>query len=254
MIQNVTLIGAGNIAHWMAYALRKNNMCIKQVYSHHLTNAQCLADQCGAQAIDSLADLKQGADLYIFMLKDDCFDAVLPQLPFKLPMAAHTAGSLSISIFEGVAEHYGILYPYQSLNKNMDFDGVEVPLCVEGNTDTTENVLLELAQHLSTRVTVVPEAQRQILHRAAIFACNFTNAMYAIAHDILTENNLDWQLIMPLIQNTLDKVKTIPPHDAQTGPAKRRDANVIKLHADAIADPQVRKIYLLLTDYIMRFA
>lgn len=254
MIQNVTFIGSGNIAHWMAYAMHINNINVKQIYSRHLCNARALAEKYGAEAVDDLSALKPGSDLYLFMVKDDSFDDILPQLPFRLPFAAHTAGSLSISVFNHYADKYGIIYPYQSLSKSMAFDGVEVPLSVEANSKKAENELMALAQRLSGQVAVIPEQRRQVLHKAAIFGCNFTNAMYAMAYDILTENGMDWQMIMPLLQNTLEKVKTMAPHDAQTGPAKRRDTNIIKLHADTIDDPQVREIYLLLTDYIMRFA
>lgn len=254
MIQNVTFIGSGNIAHWMAYSMCNNNICIKQIYSRHLCHAQTLAAKCGAEPVDNLSELKPGSDLYLFMVKDDSFDTILPQLPFRMPLAAHTAGSLSISIFKDYAENYGIIYPYQSLSKSMNFNGVVVPLSIEANNKDAEDELLELSGHLSDRVAVISEKQRRILHRAAIFGCNFTNAMYAIAHDILAENGIDWQMIMPLLQNTLDKVKTLNPHEAQTGPARRRDMNVISLHADAIEDPLEREIYLILTDYIIRFS
>jgi predicted short-subunit dehydrogenase-like oxidoreductase (DUF2520 family) len=90
-----------------------------------------------------------------------------------------------------------------------------------------------------------------VLHRAAIFGCNFTNAMYAIAYDILREHNIDWQMMLPLLQNTLDKVKTMNPHDAQTGPAQRGDQNVILMHQESIQDARLKEIYRLMTEYIM---
>ena len=115
-----------------------------------------------------------------------------------------------------------------------------------------ENELFAFAGRLSSTVQLMGEAQRLVLHRAAIFGCNFTNAMYAIAYDILRENNIDWRMILPLLENTLDKVKTMNPHDAQTGPAKRGDQNIIRMHQEAIQDERLREIYRLMSDYIMR--
>ncbi len=133
----------------------------------------------------------------------------------------------------------------------MDFKDVIVPLCVEANDKTIENELFAFAQKLSSTVQVLEEAQRMVLHRAAIFGCNFTNAMYAIAYDILREHNIDWQMMLPLLQNTLDKVKTMNPHDAQTGPAQRGDQNVIFMHQEALRDARLKEIYRLMTEYIM---
>ena len=99
-------------------------------------------------------------------------------------------------------------------------------------------------------VQKLDESQRMVLHRAAIFGCNFTNAMYSIAYDILQEHHIDWQMIMPLLQNTMEKVKTMNPHEAQTGPAQRGDQNVIQFHLDALQDELLKDIYRVMTDYI----
>lgn len=251
-IETVSLVGSGNIAHWLVYALKKADVDIRQIYSRQLDHAKELAAKAGADAIDNLRDLSPDSDLYIFSVKDDSYETLLSQLPFRLPLAVHTAGSLSIRIFEPYADSYGILYPYQSLNKNMDYANVEVPLSVESNDKMVENELFAFAGRLSSTVQLMGEAQRLVLHRAAIFGCNFTNAMYAIAYDILRENNIDWRMILPLLENTLDKVKTMNPHDAQTGPAKRGDQNIIRMHQEALQDERLREIYRLMSDYIMR--
>lgn len=251
-IETVSLVGSGNIAHWLVYALKKADVDIRQIYSRQLDHAKELAAKADADAIDNLRDLSPDSDLYIFSVKDDSYETLLSQLPFRLPLAVHTAGSLSIRIFETYADSYGILYPYQSLNKNMDFANVEVPLSVESNDKMVENELFAFAGRLSSTVQLMGEAQRLVLHRAAIFGCNFTNAMYAIAYDILRENNIEWRMILPLLENTLDKVKTMNPHDAQTGPAKRGDQNIIRMHQEALQDERLREIYRLMSDYIMR--
>lgn len=250
-IKSVSLIGSGNIAHWMTFAMRRAGVRVRQIYSRQFSHAKALALQAGAEAIDSLHNLLADSDLYVFSIKDDSYDSLLKQLSFRLPLAVHTAGSLSMRILEPYAESYGILYPYQSVNKGMDFEGVEVPLCVEASHGKAEAELLALARQLSRNVQLLDESQRMVLHRAAIFGCNFANAMYSIAYDILQEHHIDWQLILPLLQNTLDKVKTMTPHEAQTGPAQRGDQNVIQFHLDALNDELLKDIYRVMTDYIM---
>ncbi len=254
MIETVSLIGSGNIAHWMVFALRKAGVRICQIYSRRLDHAAALASLAAAEAIDDMSLLESGSDLYLFAVKDDSYEGLLEQLPFHLPLAAHTAGSLSIRIFQPYAESYGILYPYQSVNKGMDFEGIEVPLCVEASHADAETELLALAQLLSQNVQLLDESQRLVLHRAAIFGCNFTNAMYSIAYDILREHRVDWRMILPLLQNTLDKVKTMNPHEAQTGPARRGDMNIIQKHQDALQDERLKEIYRLMTEYIVSYS
>lgn len=252
MIEKVTLIGSGNMAHWLVYAMRNAGVRISQVYSRQHSHAKALAEIAGAEAIDNIKDLLPDSDLYIFSIKDDSYENLLQQLPFRLSLAAHTAGSLSMRIFEPYAVSYGILYPYQSVNKDMDFKNVVVPLCVEADNEIAENELFAFAHKLTSVVQKLDESQRMVLHRAAIFGCNFTNAMYSIAYDILQEHHIDWQMIMPLLQNTMEKVKTMNPHQAQTGPAQRGDQNVIQFHLDALHDEQLKDIYRMVTDYIMR--
>ncbi len=251
MIEKVTLVGSGNMAHWLVYAMKNAGVKISQIYSRQLSHAETLAEKAGAEAIDDIRDLSPDSDLYIFSVKDDSYENLLRQLPFRLSLAVHTAGSLSMRILESYAESYGILYPYQSVNKDMDFKDVIVPLCVEASNNTVENELLAFARRLTSTVQKLDESQRLVLHRAAIFGCNFTNAMYAIAFDILQEHHIDWQMILPLLQNTTEKVKTMNPHEAQTGPARRGDQNVIHLHLEAIQDERIREIYRLMTEYIM---
>ena len=250
-IETVSLIGSGNMAHWLAFAMRQASVTIRQIYSRQLNHAEELAEKTGAEAIDNMNNLLPGSDLYILSVKDDSYETLLKQLPFRLPLAAHTAGSLSMRILEPYAVAYGILYPYQSVNKSMDFANVIVPLCVEANDKMVENELFAFAKKLTSTVQLLDESQRIVLHRAAIFGCNFTNAMYSIAYDILREHNIDWQMILPLLQNTMDKVKTMNPHDAQTGPAQRGDQNVIHMHQESLQDGQLKEIYRLMTEYIM---
>lgn len=254
MIKSVSIIGSGNIAHWMVFAMRKAGILVRQIYSRQLNHAKALALPAGAKAIDNLGDLTPDSDLYLFAVKDDSYEGLLQHLPFRLPLAAHTAGSLSIRIFQSYAESYGILYPYQSVSKGMDFEGVEVPLCVEASHAKAEAELLALAKSLSRNVQLLDESQRLVLHRAAIFGCNFTNAMYSISYDILRDHHIDWQMILPLLQNTLDKVKSMNPHEAQTGPARRGDMNVIQKHQEALQDERLKEIYRLMTEYIMSYS
>lgn len=250
-IKTVSIIGSGNVAWWFVYALKKANIRIQQIYSRRAEHCQKLAEQCEAEAISELDKLQCDSDLYIFSLKDDVYETVVKQIPFRLPLAALTAGSVSQQTLADYATHYGIIYPCQSISQNSDFLTLNVPLCIEGSDKDTENALFNFAKLLCSNVFRVNETQRASLHRAAVFANNFTNAMYNISFDILQKADLEKDILFPLIQNTIEKVKTMTPEAAQTGPAKRGDRIVMQRQLESIDEELVREIYKSCSQYIM---
>lgn len=253
-IQKVTIIGTGNVAHWLVYALKNAKISISQIFGRNEERCRILAESCGAEAITDLTNLKSDSDLYIFSLKDDSYGELISQVPFQLPMAVLTSGTLSQNVLSSVTSRFGTLYPCQTLSAGMDFSSVEVPLCVEGCDEEIKTRLFHFAKQLSENVQFMSEEQRQFLHLAAVFACNFTNAQYGIAFDILKKENIDPQILIPLLQNTLDKIKSMSPHAAQTGPAIRNDKNVMDKHLELMNDDNLKEIYQKISQYILEHA
>lgn len=252
MIKNVALIGTGNVASWLAYRLERADITISQVYSRSAAHAEELALKTHAQAIVQLQELSPNCDLYIFALSDDCYPELFQSIPFQMKLAVHTGGAVSREVFCGFAHNYGVLYPYQSISKHIDFDTFQVPLCIDGNNEETTEKLLQFAKKLSPIADKINESQRNTLHIAAVFANNFTNALFDISYQLLKEKEIDWKIITPLIENTAQKVISLSPKSVQTGPAKRRDRNTINHHLKQLNKLEQKKIYQLLTQYIIQ--
>ncbi|MEG1556032.1 MAG: DUF2520 domain-containing protein [Bacteroidales bacterium] len=252
MIQNITIIGSGNVASWFAHQASIAGIRIVQIYSRQLEHAQAIASIYQAQAIDHLKDLSFQSDLFLFSLKDDLYEDILKTIPTILPFAVHTAGSVSLKIFQHHAQNFGVLYPYQTISKTMDFNQMEVPLCVEGNRQETDTELLDFALRLSPRSYLINEEQRFTLHLAAVFASNFTNALYTIAHDILQKQHINWEIILPLLQNTLNKTRNLTPVEAQTGPAVREDFGIMQKQLASLDSPALQIIYRMMSEYIIQ--
>ncbi len=249
-IKSVTIVGAGNVASWFAFSLSKQPVEIREIYSRSLARAEELANRYGATAINEITELTPESDLYIFALKDDIYNVVLDQIPFKIPLAVHTSGSLSMQILSPYATRFGVLYPYQTLSLSASFDGLTVPLCIEGCDGETTSQLERFASSLSEMVSIVEEKDRFTLHLAAVFASNFTNALYGIAYELLQQSQIDWKLIIPLLQYTLDKTKQMEPRISQTGPAKRGDHTIMQFHLEQLNREELKEIYSLLSKYI----
>lgn len=251
-IHSVSIIGTGNVAHWFVYAFQKAGIKIQQIYGRDLTKCQNLAETCDSEAIQDLSKLKKNSDLYLFSVKDDSYEEVAAQIPFELPLAVLTSGTISARVLAPVTPRFGTIYPCQTLNSGIDFSAVEVPLCVEGGDVDTEALLLQLAAQLSHRTLILHEEERRQLHLAAVFACNFTNALYSIAFDLLKNAKIEPHVLLPLLQNSLKKLNTMTPEEAQTGPAVRNDKQVINKHLDMLQGTPYREIYEILTQEIHR--
>lgn len=248
----VTIIGSGNVASWMAYSLKKNAVCVNQVYGRNPSAAAKVAALCCAEPISCLADLKRDSDYYIFSLKDDAYGEVLSSVPFMMPCAVHTAGSLTQSVLEGYARHYGVMYPFQTISKTADFEHLKVPFCIEGKDGESLQLIRNLACRLSPQVNEMDGGQRAVLHLAAVFACNFSNALYDMAYQMLASAGINWQVMLPLLQQTVDKTASMTPQEAQTGPAVRNDQTIMEKHLQRLPSEELRQIYKMLSNYIVK--
>lgn len=249
----IALIGSGNVATWVASKLADSKeFAIGQVYSRNLDHARALADRVGAEAIDDLRKLNPACEIFLFALRDDAYPDILKEIPFRMPLALHTAGSVSQHIFKNYADSYGVVYPLQTLSKTMDFSTVKVPLCVESDClGDNQAKVMRLVTELSDLHCEMTEKQRAVAHLAAVFACNFSNALYGIADELLQKEGFSLELLMPLMEQTLAKLKTMSPAEAQTGPAARRDTVVMGKQMMALSDSRMRDVYEALSTYIM---
>ncbi|MFR4026322.1 MAG: DUF2520 domain-containing protein [Alistipes indistinctus] len=138
-----------------------------------------------------------------------------------------------------------MFYPLQTFTAGRRIDFRQVPLLIEGEHPDTAAALRLLASELSDSVYEVSEQQRAQLHLAAVFACNFTNHMYAIAQELLAEKGLPPQLIGPLISETAAKALGCPSAAAvQTGPARRGDRQTQQKHLGLLeGHPQLQELY-----------
>lgn len=256
-IKNIVLIGAGNVATHFGVALEKAGYTVKQVYSRTEVSAVRLADRLGCPYTVSLADVFPDADVYIVSVKDSALDEVLPELVKRNRDAlyVHTAGSVPMDVWKGLARRYGVLYPMQTFSRERAVDFSTVPFFVEADSADDLELLEQMGRRMGGKVYEATSEQRRYLHIAAVFACNFANHMYAIAGHLLEKNGIPFEVMLPLIDETARKAHVLPPVEGQTGPAQRYDRNVMDRHLAMLADePQLAEIYRLLSRNIHEYA
>jgi len=207
MLQRVTIIGAGNVGTHLALAFLRSGLEICDVYSKNIESAKFLAEQLNSAYSNDLKGLSDETDLYLIALPDRIINAGMNGFRLnKNRLVVHTSGSLPMEVLQSISCEYGVFYPLQTFSKDMEFDLRQTPICVEANNKENLEILKNLASHISDKVYEITSDERQILHLAAVFACNFPNHLYSIAEKILNKNNLPFDMLRPLILETAEKV------------------------------------------------
>jgi len=252
VINNIVLIGAGNVATQLGKALQKQEKNIVQVLSRTLDSAEKLARQISSTAISNPDHLTRDADLYILSVPDDEIQNVLASINFHDSLLVHTSGSVGMDVLNKVSSNFGVFYPLQTFSKTRDVDFSDIPICIEACDEKVCLLLTNLATEISADVRKINSAQRQTIHLAAIFASNFTNHMYTLADEILEKENISFDILKPLIRETAKKIEYKTPKDSQTGPAIRGDMKVIEKHIqDLQSEPRKLVLYKIISKLIM---
>ncbi|MDX1667664.1 MAG: DUF2520 domain-containing protein [Saprospiraceae bacterium] len=243
----IVLIGAGNLGHHLGLRLAECGMAPVQVYSRQLEKAGKLADAIEARAVNDLSDIQADADLYILAVADDAIETVAQKLARRVERGAlvvHTSGTTSSMAVGRHFSHYGVLYPLQTFSRQRPLDFGRIPICILGGSKENEVKLLQLAERLSEKVARIDDQQRSRLHLAAVFINNFTNHLFSISQELIREKGLSFDLLLPLAEETFDKIQDGQPAELQTGPAARGDRETIRRHLNALEDlPALREIY-----------
>ena len=253
MNDKIVLIGAGNMATAIAYALKEGGNTPVAVWSRTLESAAMLGDRVGCAFTDDLASLP-AADIVIISVADSALRDVAAAVAQRYPDALllHTAGSISMeTLHEAGATRYGVLYPMQTVNKNNVTSLRNITTFIEGCDDTVTAQIEKIALLVSEKVVYATSEQRCSLHVAAVFACNFPNAVYNMAYELMQRNGLPFDAMLPLIDEAARKVHRMTPLEAQTGPARRADNNVMNAHK-AMLDSELANVYETLSNYIMK--
>ena len=232
---NIIIIGQGNVATNLDYAFRKKGVVCQMVSSR--------------EGLDSLP----AANVYIYAVKDEALAAVVAQVKGKeRAMHLHTSGTMPISVFGDDKPHAGIFYPFQTFSKaRVIEDFSTVPVFFEARGIDDISAVYSLALTITSHVYEATQHDRERLHVAGVYACNFTNLMYTIASELLQNTHIPFSALLPLIDETAAKIHTLAPRDAQTGPARRGDENVMAHHL-ALLDEEKRQLYRLLSDAIRK--
>ncbi|PZR38865.1 MAG: DUF2520 domain-containing protein [Azospira oryzae] len=252
---NISFIGSGNLAWHLAPALDNAGYVVKEVYSRNPKHAEALTERLYQAEVKATLDFSTSVSSVFFIAtSDDAIENIAREI--ILPEEAylfHVSGTQPLSELQYAATvNTGVFYPLQTFTRNKKIDFSTIPLFIESNNAETEKVMMELAKAISSRVKKIGSEERKALHVAAVFASNFSNHMLTLAKKVLEDNGLAFDLVKPLIVETLNKSLSMNPEEAQTGPARRGDLETLDKHIAFLKEEkELSAIYKIITQDIL---
>jgi predicted short-subunit dehydrogenase-like oxidoreductase (DUF2520 family) len=247
----ISILGSGNVATVMALLSKKNGHSVEQIIARNETEGKLLADNVGAIYMPFQQQSIVSVDLFIIALSDRVVHTGIEGLQFGDVPVFHTAGAISMHALEDCAKNYGVLYPLQSLRKEVETIPT-IPFLIEAKNVHSLTILSEFAKSISHEVYEVAEQERVRLHAAAVLVSNFTNYLYGVAETFCKNENANFNLLKPLIVETAQRIQNTSPLLVQTGPAVRKDISTLEKHLRLFSPyPKLKTLYTRMTDSII---
>jgi predicted short-subunit dehydrogenase-like oxidoreductase (DUF2520 family) len=250
----ISFIGAGKVSGALCRKMFMSGCKIKKIVSKTEKNGRALAKSCNALWSPEY-DFTDSEEIIIAAVPDDNLSKVLGKI--KCPentVVAHTAGSLGLEVFPSFLKHTGVFYPLQTFSTDRMIEFRNLPFFLEGSDAFSSVILKDLAISIGGKVHFIDTERRRLLHAAAVFVCNFTNHMLTAGKQITEKAGLPFEILEPLINETVSKALQTGPENSQTGPAYRSDKGTIKRHIDLLSfSPELQGIYKEVTKSILKF-
>ena len=240
----IILLGAGKLGKQL-YAAFVNHPKINLIQWYQRGTLTERSSE-GIPITSSLSKIYQ-ADIYLLAISDDSVAEVAQKLP-STALVVHTAGSVQMNVIP--QKRKGVFYPLQSFSNNQLVDFSTIPIGIEATEEKDVTLLMELAQTIGSKPKILSSEQREIVHLAAVLVNNFTNHLLTQAAKLCEAHNLPFELLRPLLIETVRKTEQSTPHESQTGPALRNDQKTLSRHLKLIENPELKKIYITLTSAI----
>ena len=255
----IVLLGAGRLASHLAHALLRHPEAgtLVQLYSRSRASVERLSaelaelyDTRGLALTTELTELLPEADIYLFVLSDDALPELWQRLEGRTRgLWVHCSGATSLGRLLEYHPQGAVLYPLQTFSRV----GSYLPFYIEGSDAASLAKVRRLAELLGDEVHEATSAQRLYLHLGAVLACNFSNYLVLEAERLLEREGLPPKALLPLLDELLMKLHTLPAREALTGPAARGDEATMQRHEELLTgEPELQQLYRLLSERIQQ--
>jgi len=249
----ISIIGSGNTATVLGRMLIEKKHLINEIIGRNKIEVKHLAETLHAKECNTISNADKNSDVYIIAVKDDAVAEVTNQLQLGEKIVVHTTGSIAINVLGNASVNYGVLYPLQSLRKELSYAPV-IPFLVDGNNVFTRENIFDLACSISGSVFFADDETRLKYHLSAVIVSNFINHLFTLTKDYCNKNKIDFNFLLPLIEETVNRLHQHDPSLMQTGPAIRGDEVTMQKHLELLNSfPHLKNIYELMSKSISDF-
>ena len=249
---NYYLIGTGHMAHFIAARMSAGGHTCAGYWGRDRDRALVIAKRFHLPLVPTLQTLMDGPDVCLMAVSDAAIPAIAGELSFRETTLLHFAGTVPMDALMP-APRRAVLWPVYSIAAGTERVHRNIPCAWNASTPESEVAVAQIASALGGSLHRLDDKGRKQLHLAAVFGNNFTNHILAIAEQLCRENEIPFFLLLPLIQQTLERVATSSPRAVQTGPAKRRDVSTMDAHRELLAQhPDWQSVYNAISSSIER--
>tara|TARA_B100000963_G_C22640895_1_gene680585 strand:- start:14565 stop:15326 length:762 start_codon:yes stop_codon:yes gene_type:complete len=243
----IILIGFGNLGSYFFDKFYSNKkLKLKGLY----TRKKSLNYPKDLKLYKSINQIDK-ADIYIIAVSDKSIIEITKSLKIKSGCVVHTSGSIEMNVLNKF-KNYGVIYPVQTFSKKIKLSNDDFPFLIESNNSSSRKIIENTLDILKAKYHYFSSKKRLIAHLGAVISNNFVNHLNYFSKEILEEHNIDFNILKPLIKETIYKINKYGPVDMQTGPAIRNDISSIKKHQKLLSNNNFIETYNTISDSIVK--
>lgn len=248
--EHICLIGTGKLSRHLAKKLRLYKGKPIYIWGRNSDKSAQIAREFELIHLEDLMQIPMNC-VAIFCVSDHAIETLANKLKGIADYMVHLSGTQTIHVLTKYTLNAAVMWPVQSFSFQSHMEWKRIPLVLEvSNTDAKE-WLMELVNALGGMPVFLDEESRKKLHLAAVVSNNFLNHLMVLTETWCIENKLDFQLLLPLISQSIANLNDQSPTELQTGPASRNDQTIVQAHLDMLqAHAQLKEVYTLMSSQI----
>lgn len=266
--QDVTVIGLGALGTALVRTLHERGFNVKSIFNRSSEKAKTLAEELNISSSGTFPSKFDDLGNLIFLtVTDSSINDVALKLntlsdDFSNKTVIHCSGNESselLNCLSGNGASTAAFHPLQSFTQSSrPTDFRDIYFSIEGDKKA-KTILKKICNRLSSKWLEVSVKEKSYLHAAAVMASNYLVALTGASIDIGKSGNLKEedlrQALLPLMQTTLENVKSTTPSEALSGPIARGDVQTVAKHLELLkTDRELLSLYKMLGRQTLKVA
>ena len=259
---NIGFVGAGKVGVSLGiYISDIDYIKIQGYYSRTKDSSVYAASLTGSKNFSNIEELVKKSNVIIISSPDDEIREVwetISKFSIQNKIICHCSGSLSSEIFFDASSKGASvcsIHPILAISskENSYKDLYQAFFTLEGQDKAVE-FFSSVLKSKKNKYKVLSSREKTKYHISSVFISNLIIAMGSISIKLLDDYNFSQEealaALKSLAMGNMDKLFTLGPQDALTGPVERNDLGTVERHLKALDHDHydnIEKIYRLLS-------